>query len=480
MRLERNEAREVLTWLAQPNAARPAWLADDSRSDALQDFLEAHRLTGRFLERAAVALEQTCSIAALAASHQSTVDRIRTAIANLAHASGSDSADPVVLMKGPTAHVLTGNPAHLRPGRDLDVWSADPNGLARRLLANGGLTASPLVAQHEIASIDLKGMKIDVHRFIPFARYAGLDRPPSLRELVTMGAQVSERCTVGALDMGTLLEAGTVSGSLPPPLCVFGATASTLIACIALTTDLAWEPWAPKSTRLVALFEIHEMCCHPDFDPELFKTLITAAGLETNVLMCARALEAYFPPSPLHAFSDGRPELVQKLSNAIYGPWVARNIDEVFLGGPGSSYDSLDQVLTTVPRGEAHMLTLSDRNTIRWGETWDEHPKIQSRVATDANCVVLKVECEPRHLQNIMLFFENGLHCDLVLGGDREPQVWAAPGTRHSHRIEEHSVRLAVDCGAAPGHHVRGLAVVGGRATQGGVWSRVAPIVTVG
>src|SRR5688572_13791271 len=163
MKLDVPEARALVQWLSERSDVVPAFLDRRERDEQVLAFLEHHRLGGRFLARASGQQGSGPLLSALSEKQAAVAQRLDVALADLAAALRGEPLRDVVLLKGVTASVLSGNPAHARQSGDIDIWSPDPHELVRRLISNGGQRRGVLIAQHEVASIDLNGMKIDVH-----------------------------------------------------------------------------------------------------------------------------------------------------------------------------------------------------------------------------------------------------------------------------------------------------------------------------
>lgn len=184
------------------------------------------------------------------------------------------SSQPIIFIKGFNAYALTGNRAHLRLMRDVDVVVSDPQRFRNALLRIGyeeGFNKMP----HEFVTLT-GSFDVDVHKFFPVWRY-----PESSARLVPSRQPDRWRPQGWMANRQIRYEdllANAVTGSVPETrnMTIPGPTMAALIRSAHMFKRYvevpAYLPFA--KIRLAEVAEIAELCSHPGFDERLFRQLV--------------------------------------------------------------------------------------------------------------------------------------------------------------------------------------------------------------
>lgn len=340
---------DILKWAAGSTEALPQLEGiNDDRilsllgidEGQLIDLLQRHRLAHRFLHRFRQERPAWCSRPLLArmieqcgiAERQTRLQlgvlrEIAQAVASRGH--------PLIPIKGFTTYALTGNPAHIRWGEDLDLFCCDLEYLQATLLHLGftervtfrfnqfdlvscnDLTqditclAPEVNGQHELAKLVREDVKIEIHGYFPVFTYPSGVTQTDLTPAHNLGCwkqTFPNTLARGILYKDLLASAvqgiapGTERFTIPEP------TLSVLLRCAHIFAHYAlvgpFEDWMPL--KLVELAEIRDVAQDTRFDRSRFLQWLQKFGAHDAVHLASYLLRVYLGSNALEFACSSR------------------------------------------------------------------------------------------------------------------------------------------------------------------------------
>lgn len=358
--------REILLWAAGAPVRLPQIAATgDERilyllgidEERLLRLIVDHRLAARFLWRYRQERPGWCSSRLLGAvlEHEARARRRRhlhlDAMREIARAPRSEQHRPVVI-KGFSTYALTGDDRHVHFSDDMDLSVEDPEGF-ERVLTGLGYTREGHPSPHEYAKMRRGEVMIEPHRYVPVWQY-----PPGLVQSDLVAARhrgcwfqdfvprSETRITHADILAHTLagMAPGTEGLSVPTP-----AMSALLLASHEFWAVVRFE-YRAVTVRLATIAAIHDLVCHPLFDPVEFRSLVERFRAHDAVAFAGHMLGAMWGRNPLRAFvrrarrldRDGFPVILHP-----QGCWAAFHTADDFIVPRNMGETLLQHVGTT-------------------------------------------------------------------------------------------------------------------------------------
>ena len=418
-----------------------------------------HKLTGRFLGR--LRSEQppwadadlSAAVAAqgeeINAVWERRLDQIRGIDQLQSHA-------PAIFLKGITAYALTGDPALRRRSNDIDVIVADSDALIESLLDDGYAFNDDHCRNHEYASLEKHGTKLDIHSHFPALMPAtplSTERSrPSEHPDTWPGFQAFVETPIGYAD----LEPHTVVGrDRAQGLHVVNVTVAALLTVTHSYREFADEPM-PVPYATVRLGDIAELAGYirdPDFDRALFDLLVKRHQAEASVRFAGYLLHRWCGVSDLLSAGDEATVFPNDLylDGFVIAYRAGAELDDLLVRDRATTMGALvdwtggDPVRPADDPGDGYSTGAAvPGKTLGRRLLQGEGVAATLRFGWDDSCLTVEVDYHGPPRDQEMLFLNTGdiLH---ELSFDAETQTWDAVWQRNAPLGQEWRAPLDVD-----------------------------------
>lgn len=495
-----------LIWVLRRTPWPDGLTASDLDLRALAQDLMSQRLLGRAVTR----LRQTShhplgtSFVTSLATQKSVITRGAAQRREQARAVVALAGSKLVFLRGFTTRVHSGDPDSDRYSHDLDVMSEDPDALSD-IFRRAGYEEQSVDAANEHAFFQKAGARVEIHRYIPVARYARGVAPAGTCHW--QGAEERwEEQGIGWADLSAYT--GVVQNGAAAGLPITSLPMATLILCAHCFRTFLFHGFRIANGRgetpsvlLQDLADIAVMAARPDFPMTVFQALITRHGAEDAVRFARfliRRLCQRSDPFPFLATVGEEEEQAPETSDLmmvvrqglpfprplLHTPrlrfgWVAGDSIADLINPPALAPDiCLLKPVTipvTAPDEEPHEVSVasmaSGEDTLVWGtpskqreETCPEDFSIAA--VTDGSEFRLLLRFSEGKDNDpftagtplrILLHFghDTALGADIVFSRQGRPSVVTASGTATLRRIAN-GYEVALSCPAATLHTVSG------------------------